>query len=172
MLKDSFSVLKKIYKHLRVKGKPLTIHTEMIVDDDVWEEIKKKVKNNEVHTWYLMTPLNYDLLKFMFNLNISLEKFDEKMRIRYLWLKKNKQRLQLHVHLCKRMKNINYNDQKSLIKKSIEWFENTLNQKVTEMVPGWWNYNSDTEQILKNLNIKLIKRFEYRDGHDYDWVSR
>ena len=172
MLKDSFSVSKKIYKHLRVKGKPLTIHTEMIVDDDVWEEIKKKVKNNEVHTWYLMTPLNYPLMSCMFNLNLSLEEFSAKMKIRYLWLKKNKQRLQLHVHLCKRMKNINYDEQKHLINKSVDWFENNLDQKVTEMVPGWWNSNSDTEQILKNLNIKLIKRFEYRDGHDYDWVSK
>ena len=170
MSKESFSVLKKIYQHLRVKGKPLTVHTEMIIEDDVWEEVKKRVKNNEIHTWYLMTPVNYNLISTMFKLKYSLKEYEEKLKKRYLWLKKNKQKLQLHIHLSKKMKNLVYWEQELIIKQAVEWLEDSIDIKVTEMVPGWWNYNEDTINILENLNIKLIKRFEYRECHDYDWI--
>lgn len=171
MTKKSFSVLKKIYKHLRVKGKPLTVHTEMIIDDKVWEEIKKKVENNEVHTWYLITPINSNIFYALFRLKMNTASYEKTLIKRYLWLKKKKQRLQLHVHLCKNMKNISYIEQEFLIKKAIEWFEDNLNLKVNEMVPGWWKCNKDTKSILDFLNIKLIKRFEYQDCHDYDWID-
>jgi len=163
-------MLKKIWNHYKVMGKPLTVHTEMINNDKVWAEIQKKVKNNEVHTWYLITPLNSDIFYPFFRLKESEYEYDRILVERYNWLKRHGQRLQLHVHLSKNMDNMSYDEQKFLIRNSISWFENNLNIKVKEMVPGWWNYNEDTEKILKKFGIKLIKRFEYKDCHDYDWI--
>lgn len=164
-------MLKKVYNHLRVKGKPLTVHTEMINDDEVWEEIKKKVENNEVHTWYIITPINSDIFYPLFRLKMNSEEYEDILAQRYLWLKKEKQRLQLHIHLSKNMKNILYWEQEFLIKQAVNWFEELLGFRVTEVVPGWWSYNKETEQILEALNIKLIKRFDYKDCHDYDWIN-
>lgn len=164
-------MIKKIFNKIKTIGKPLTVHTEMIQDDEVWEKIKEKVKNNRVHTWYLITPINADIFFSFFRIPIGPLEYEKKLIERYLWLKKKKQNIQLHVHLSKYMKNLVYWQQELLIKKAIQWFEENLGSKVTELVPGWWKYNKDTEDILHSMNIKLIKRYDFKDCHDYDWIE-
>ena len=163
-------MLKKLYNHLRVMGKPLTVHTEMVVDDDIWEKVKQKALNNEVHKWYVITPLNYELLKSLFTLKISKEEFERKLILRYQWLVDHDQDLQLHVHLSKNMKNTTKEEQKEIITDSLIWLEKTTKHIVSEVVFGWWNYNQDTEDIVEELGLKLVKRFMYKECHDYDWI--
>lgn len=163
-------MLKKIYNHLRVKGKPLTVHTEMVVDDKVWEKVKQKALNNKVHKWYLITPYNYELFKNVFTLKMSKEDFEKKLISRYQWLMNHNQNLQLHVHLSKNMKNITKKEQKEIITNSLKWLEKITENIISEIVFGWWNYNQDTEDIVEELNLKLIKRFDYKECHDYDWI--
>lgn len=164
-------MLKRLYNHLKTVGKPLTVHTEMIIDDEVWEKIKKKALNNEVYQWYIITPYNFDIFQSFFRLRMDKDEFEQKLIERYKWLINNDQSLQLHLHLSKNMKNMTRTEQRGLIIKSIGWIEEKLQIGVSEMVPGWWSYNQDTEYILNELNIKLIKRFEYKDCHDYDWID-
>ena len=164
-------MLKKVYNHLRVKGKPMTVHTEMIHDDKVWKIIQEKVKNKEIHTWYVVTPINSDIFYSHFRIPLSLNEYEERLIERYQWLIKKKQNVQLHVHLSKDLRYFPYLAQEMLIKKAVEWFEGKLEIPVKEIVFGWWSYNKETERILETLNIRLIERFEYNDCHDYDWVS-
>ena len=163
-------MLKKVYNHLRVKGKPLTVHTEMVVNDKVWEKVKEKALNYEVHTWYVITPTNFELFKELFTLKMDKEEFEQKLIERYTWLWENGQRIQLHIHLSKDLQSMTKEEQRTKIIKSIAWMEDHLHITVKEIVFGWWNYNQDTKEILDELGIDLIKRFEYRDCHDYDWI--
>jgi len=66
--------------------KPLTIHTEAIMVDSVWEEIKKEVKKNSVLKWYVMTPVNAPYFKSEFNVNMPGKKLSEIMKKRYKWM--------------------------------------------------------------------------------------
>jgi len=163
-------MLKKVYNHLRVKGKPLTVHTEMIVNDRVWKEIQKKALNDEVYTWYVITPTNFDLFKELFTLKMDKGEFESKLIERYIWLKEHDQRIQLHVHLSKDLQSMDKTEQRTKIIKSIAWLEDHIHIIVGEVVFGWWNFNQDTRDILFELEIDLIKRFQYQDCHDYDWI--
>lgn len=163
-------MLKKVYNHLRVKGKPLTVHTEMIVNDRVWKEIQKKALNDEVYTWYVITPTNFDLFKELFTLKMDKGEFESKLIERYTWLKEHDQRIQLHVHLSKDLQSMDKTEQRTKIIKSIAWLEDHIHIIVGEVVFGWWNFNQDTRDILFELEIDLIKRFQYQDCHDYDWI--
>lgn len=149
--------------------KPLTVHTETIYQDDVWGEVKKKALSGKVHTWYVMTPANYLYFKAYFNTPLSKKKISDIMKKRYIWLIKNGQRVQLHIHLSKLMR-ITKREQEELFRESLKWFEENLNFKPTEFVPGWWAYNDETEQILAKHKIKLIKEHDYKSTHDYNWV--
>ena len=69
-----FRLLKYWSSLLRSKLKPLTIHTEAVVIDSIWEEVKNKSNSGKIHKWYVMTPANYDYFKSSFNVKLSKEK--------------------------------------------------------------------------------------------------
>lgn len=164
-------LLKRIYYHLIMRFKPLTVHTEAIFLDEVWEEIKKKTLSNKVFKWYVMTPTNYLLFRSFLNLKLSKKELSDVMKERYKWLLKHNQKLELHVHLSKLM-NMDYNEQKKLIEGSIKWFIKNLGYKPCEIVTGWYAYNKDTLKILKKHRIKLIKEYDYYATHDYTFIKK
>ena len=146
------------------------MHTESIFIDEIWEKVKEKALQGKVHKWYVMTPANYELLKALFNIKKTKAEISKIMKERYLWLIKNKQKLELHIHLNKIM-NITYLEQEDLFKESINWLKKELGITPKEFVPGWWAYNQDTLKILKKYGLKLIKENDYRSIHDYNLVS-
>jgi len=162
-------MIKKIYRNLAVLFKPLTIHTEAIVLDNVWEKVKLNANSGKIKKWYVMTPANYEFSRVFLNIKMSKPEFSKKLKERYLWLLNNNQRLELHVHLSPIM-NITAKEQEKLILESVNWMKQELNIDVKEFVPGWWRYNADTLKILKKCNLKLIKPADYKFGHDFDWI--
>jgi len=168
---DIKHIVERIKFHFTNELKPLTIHTEAIFIDDVWEEIKKKALQNKVCKWYIMTPVNYEYFKILFNTKYSKKQISKIMKERYKWLLEHNQRLELHVHFNKIM-NISYKEQENLIKQSIKWFEKELGFKPKEFIPGWWAHNKDTIEILKKYDLKLIKRNQYKEKHDFSWIQR
>lgn len=161
--------LKKVIRMVLVKFKPLTVHIEAIFYDDVWDEIKKKIKNKKIHTWYLMTPANYQDIKNYFWLKESKKEIEKKMKSRYSQMNKMGERLQLHVHLHPRLK-MTYNEQEELIKKSIDWLKREVGIRVSEIVFGWWRHNEDSEKIAKKYGLRIIKFDDYNSIHDFDWA--
>ena len=162
-------LINKIKRNLSTIGKPLTVHTEAIVLDKVWEEVKKRVLTGKIHKWYVMTPANYEYSKVFLNLKISKKEYSKILKKRYRWLLVNKQRLGLHVHLSPIM-NISYKEQEKMIKEAIRWMEIELGLKTDEIVFGWWKNNEDTKKILNKLGIRIIKYSDYKSIHEYDWI--
>lgn len=159
----------KLFRIMLVKFKPLTVHTEAIFYDDVWEIVKEKIKRKEIHTWYLMTPVNYYDIKAQFHLKESGSEIEKKIKARYLEMKANGEKLQLHIHLHPLMKDT-YKEQETLIKNSIKWLRKNIGIEVSEIVFGWFRYNEDSEKIAKKYGLKIIKFNDFNSTHDFDWV--
>lgn len=57
--------------------------------------------------------------------------------------------------------------QRKLIKEAYKWMiDNGF--RVTEFVPGWWNYNKDTLDILKEMGLKMVAKDRHYEIHDYE----
>ena len=151
------------------KRKPLCIHTEAVMVDEVWEIIKQKSKEGKIHIWNIMTPENYEYFKSSFNVKLSKEELSAKMKERYLWMKNHGEKLELHIHFSIIM-NMSLVEQEKLIKNSIDWMKNELEVTPKEIVCGWWCFNEDTLKLLKKYNLKLVKFRDYNSEHDYEWV--
>lgn len=150
--------------------KPLTVHTETLALDTVWNKVKEKVENKDIFKWYVMTPSNKDYFKSEFNINLSKRETSEILKERYKWMIEQGEKIELHIHLSLIMDNMSYDEQEKLFKESIKWFEEELGIKPAEFVPGWWSYNSDTLKLCKKYGLKMIKEHNYDYIHDYDFV--
>jgi len=166
---DYLQAIKGLINGIIIKFKPLSVHTEVIVDDEVWEKVRRKVLNKEVEVWHVMTPANYDYFKTNFNIKMSKEKISKIMAERYKWMIDKGERLELHIHLSI-LKNMDYEEQEKVFEESIKWVKDKLNIKLSEFVPGWWLYDENTVKLLKRYNLKLIKPSDYNYLHDYNWI--
>ena len=168
--RDYLSVIGGFFNWFSSRFKPLTVHTEAIMIDEVWGKIKEEVRKKRVFKWYVMTPANLDYFKSEFNIRLPKKKLSDIMGDRYRWLIKNKQKLELHVHLSLMIDSMSYKEQEKLIKESIDWIKKELGISIKEFVPGWWFYNRDTLKICEKFGLKMIRRRDYDFIHDYDWV--
>jgi len=162
-------LLKRTYLNTLVVFKPLSVHTEAIVLDNVWEEVKKLALSGKVKRWYLVTPTEFNYTKLNLNLKISKKKYSKILKERYKWLLDHNQRLELHIHLNKFM-NISREEQEKLFKGSMDWAKKELGIRFKEFVPGWWVDNTDTMEILKKYNLRKPKFTDYKYIHDYDLI--
>ena len=162
-------IMKNLWNSIWIKFKPLTVHLEAIMVDEVWEEIKKKSLNNEVLKWYVMTPANYDYFRSSFKIKRSKEEVSKLMVERYKWMLEHGQRLELHIHLSI-TRDMNYNEQEKLFKEALAWLREELKLDPKEFVPGWWAYNQETLKVLKKLGLKMVKFSDYNSTHDYHWI--
>ena len=167
--RDYSAFLKRKWDWLVSRFKPLTIHTEAIFIDEVWEKIKERVKKGDVKKWYVMTPENYDLYKSSFNVKIPKEKLSKIMKARYKWMIENGQKLELHVHLSLTMNKMSYSEQEKIIGNAIRWMKQEIEVTPREFVPGWWSYDENTLKVLKKYGLKMIYPRDYDYGHDYEW---
>jgi peptidoglycan/xylan/chitin deacetylase (PgdA/CDA1 family) len=168
--RDYFAVVRGFWGWFISRFKPLSVHVELVMDDDVWEKIKDKVLKKEVRVWHVMTPVNYELYKTSFNIKMHKNRLSEIMKKRYLWMKEKGEKIELHIHLSLTMKNMSYAEQKKMFKESIDWMKKELGITPKEFVPGWWSYNKDTLKICQEFDLKMIYERDYDYTHDYHWV--
>lgn len=164
------NLAKRTLKNLAVTFKPLSVHTEAVVLDEVWEKVKALARSGKVKRWYVMTPVNYDYTKQILNLKISKEEYSKILAKRYKWLLENNQSLELHIHLNKFMR-ISKEEQEELFKESIEWAKKELNLHFKEYVPGWWKDNETTLELAKKYGLRRPKFTEMKYIHDYDLIK-
>lgn len=165
--RNYLSAMRRFFSWFFSRFKPLTVHTEAIIIDSIWEKIKKEVKKNDVLKWYVMTPANIDYFKSEFNVKMSKEEMSEILKKRYKWMLEQNQKLELHIHFSLIISDMNYKEQERLFKEAIEWMKKELGIKPTELVPGWWTYNEDTIKLCKKYGLKMISEGDYDYTHDY-----
>lgn len=168
--RNYIKAIKRSFSWLASRFKPLTVHTEAIMIDSVWEKIKEEVNKNKVLKWYVMTPANIDYFRSEFNVKMPKKKLSKIMKDRYRWMLKQGQKLELHIHLSLVMDNISDKEQEKLFSEAISWTKKELRIDVKEFAPGWWVYNKDTIKICRKFKLKIIRERDYDFTHDYHWV--
>ena len=168
--RDYVAPIKKFVGWFLSRFKSLSVHTELIMDENIWKMVKKKCEMGEVRVWHIMTPANYNLYRTSFNVKLSKADVSKEMKERYLWMKNHGAKLELHIHLSLTMKNMSYEEQDKMFKESLDWMKNELNIVPTEFVPGWWSFNEDSLKICKKYGLKMIYERDYDYTHDYHWV--
>lgn len=168
--RDYLGALRRKWDWFVSRFKPLTVHTEAIMVDSVWERIRERVEKGDVAKWYIMPPSNRDYYSSCFNVKMSPKKIEEIMIGRYKWMLEKGQKLELHVHLSLIMKNMSYKEQEKLIGDSVKWFEKNLGYRPKEFVAGWWVYDENTLKVLRKFDLKMILPKDYDYAHDYEWA--
>jgi len=154
------------------KFKSLTIHTECAWDDNVWEKIKEKALDGRVVRWYVMTPPNYNYFKANFNCKLSRKEVSDRLCERYQWLVDNNQRIELHLHFDL-LSSMSYKNQREYFISSLRWLKKHFPQcKLSELVCGWWKYNSHTLKLCEEFGLKLVRHGDFADMHDYDLITK
>ncbi len=164
------AAIRRKIEWLSSRFKPLTVHTETIMIDQIWRKVQEKVNRGKVEKWYVMTPVNKDYFKSEFNIKLSEEKLSKIMKDRYRWMLKEGQKLELHIHLSMVMSNMSYKEQEKLFRESIRWMRKELGIVPKEFVPGWWTYDDNTLKLCKKFGLKMIYPRDYDFVHDYDWI--
>ena len=160
-----------MFRVIRVKFLPMTVHTESIYLDYVWDEIKKRIKNKSIHTWYLMTPANYEYFRGSLLEKRSKLEISKIMKKRYLEMKKTGENLQFHLHLQIAM-HMTYEEQDSLFREGLSWLKKEVGISPTEVVFGWWLYDKNSVKLTKKYGLKIITYDNYNSCHDYEWSTK
>ena len=139
----------------------LTVHTERLHSDFLWEEIKKQIK--------FFNKLNVKATWFCVNPNFVGYKFDEKKWIeRIKFLAEQGQDIQQHTHfyLGKEgvLKGVGYDFGQENVKKRLledkHWLEKNIEIAPKGFVSGAWKMNSQVKDELK------------AQGYEYDLTNR
>ncbi len=170
-----------IYDHYKFKllkkTKPLTVHTEAIFNDKVWEKVQEFVKSGRKVVWFVITPANYEYAIGEIGLDpkkISKEQYSKILLERYKWLQENGQEIQLHVHTIRfpemyMSKEGLVADHESKIKEALEWLRNN-GFNVTKIVFGWWSYNGDSIDVAKKYGLETVREMDHWFTHDFDML--
>lgn len=170
-------IKKAVNRFILDRFKPLSVHAEAIFIDEVWEMVKKKVGEGGVKTWYIMTPINQAYFKAFFNSKLSEKEISTILKERYLWMLKNNQHLEMHIHFSKIM-NLTKEEQRAMVSGARAWMIKEIGIKPKELVPGWWAFNKETLEVIEEFGIKMLPRGKYREIHDYNllksrpWLSK
>jgi len=163
------------YRHKLLKRtRVMTIHTEVLYDDRVWEKVKKYVLSGKKAIWFVLTPVNLDFLLGNNGYQGSGKEYEKKVLPRYKWLQEHGQDVQLHVHLrtipqLYETTEEARRDTEHKVKNGAEWLrKNGFN--VDKIVFGWWSYNSISAEIAEKYGLKVVKRTDYYFLHDYDFL--
>lgn len=151
--RDIFYLIIGMFKEVREK----TIHVEALVREDQWEQLKRKVIGKN-YIWYIITPVNYEYCRVYFNLNMDFNKFEAILKKRIKFLLEQGENIQLHLHLAKDRRFLDFNMQKTRIREAVA-FLNKLNIKPDRFVAGWWIYDKQTVSLLKKVGFKEISDY-------------
>lgn len=172
-LKSELGIVKDhIYFRIITKTRPLTIHTECLHKDNVWDSAQRFVNSGRKAIWYVVTPSNFDFVKAESGCSLDRSRWEKTILERYLWLQEHGQQIEAHVHL--RVKMGLYDspsearkDAESKIKDAAGWLrKNGFNP--TKIVFGWWSYDDYAAKIAEKNNLNLTQRLDNYFIHDYD----
>ena len=164
---------KQIIRSVKVAGKPLSIHCEVqhiprfqIALRNFLSQHKKRYGYAPI--LYCLTPLNKAYIEGFFG-RVN-ENFDKQLEKAYLDLQRNGYPIQLHVHLTFKSNLLSLKEKKEVVSNAYKWMRDT-GLHPTELVLGWWCNEKEMENIGSQLNLRLVKKDEYRVLHDYELLD-
>lgn len=135
-----------LFVRRRRRMSPITeIHVEDVQDDYTFSKLKNYCVEHPSVTLMLM---------------VGRWTRDEIKRImgRYQELQSLGNKIGLHTHLAMKgeLPRLNFKEQYDLIKEGKIALKDYLGVDVEDFVAGWWSFNEDTLQVLRELDIKRV----------------
>ena len=144
------------------------VHTEAVFYEPIWKQIVKRCKTKKL-VWFCITPVNYEYARTFFGLTLTKEEYSKLLARKYKELERMGQRIELHVHLTT-LPNMPEAVQRKMMAEAVQWMRsNGFN--IREFVPGWWSYTPALRRIAGELGLKQVRKRDYYDLHDYDFVT-
>lgn len=170
IIKDHF------YFRIIRRTRPLTIHTECIYNDNVWKSIQQFVLSGKKAIWYVITPVNFNLVLRESSHAMDRKLWEKTILKRYNWLREHGQQIEAHVHL--RIKTALYDsenearkDEETKIRGAASWLrKNGFNP--SRIVFGWWSFDRYAVRLAAEEGLKVTKRLDYYFIHDYDLLEQ
>ncbi len=155
--------------------RPLTIHTECLHNDKVWDSAKRFVASGKKAIWYVITPVNSGLANREAGCDMSRRSWEKTTLKRYLWLRDHGQQIEAHVHL--RVKMGLYSSEKEArgdkemkIRGAASWLRKS-GFSPSRIVFGWWSFDEHAARIAEEEGLKVTQRLDYYFIHDYDLLE-
>jgi len=124
----------------------------------------KEFVSNHKFTFFCITPANRDFIQG--NFGSVDDRLEEKLHERYQWLVKNGIDLQLHVHTSL-LSSSGLAFQKRLITAAKDWM-NRWGFAPSDVALGWFKRDPETESIVREVGLRLVKEGDYFFLHDYE----
>lgn len=162
--------------HFRLirRTRPLTIHTECIHRDNVWEAAQRFVNSGKKAIWHVITPANFEFVNAETGCSTDRAAWEKVLLSRYRWLKEHGQKIELHVHLRVKMHLYESRpeaerDAKEKIEHACSWLRSN-GFSPAEVVFGWWSCDDFAKGVASRLGLRTVGRLDYYFIHDYDLV--
>lgn len=148
------------------------VTVESIFIDEVWLEIQNLVNSKKIKKWFIVTPVDYDYLKSLYNLQISKLDMANIMAQRYRWMLNQGQELELKIYLTRLANNISKEEQETKLNQALHFMAKGLKIKPGEVMFGWFAYNKDSKDLLIQNNLKLAEEKTYKKIYaDYEIIE-
>lgn len=157
------------YKYMQ-NTKDTHVHVEAIHLDRVWKLVQDRI--GAYSEWFVITPVNYILTKVQINNYLSQEEWEQLLIQRYNAMKDMGATIQLHVHTVIDLNLIGeetYGLQLRLIETAYDWLRKNV-VRPTKLSMGWFIDDKNTEAIAKQLDLKLIRKWNNPIIHDYEFI--
>ena len=148
----------------RVRPKLATeVHTEYYFEEDVWERIKNYPRRDKV-VWYIITPANYEYIKYVLGTEMDKETLEKVMSDRIRYMRGKGYKLELHIHFWQN-KSMPTEMKRKMIKEAIEWGKNN-GITFTKLVPGWVRIDKDLPSLCQEFGLELEDSINFT--HDFE----
>ena len=166
IVKDHF------YFRMIKRTRQLTIHTECLHKENVWEAAQRYVDAGNKAIWYVVTPVNFDFVHAESGCRLSRQAWEKTILKRYKWLEAHGQRIEAHVHLRVKMHMYDSSEErrkevKHKITGAAAWLRKN-GFRPEKIVFGWWSFNDFALETARRLGLEPTRRLDYYFIHDYD----
>jgi len=170
-------IIKKIMNYVKYQWidrmRTMTMHVEMIYEDDIWELIKDSYNKNPDMIFFVMTPVNYDLLKVEHGLKLGIIEYEKIIIERYIELRDAGANIQLHVHI--RSLPVMYTNKEEIKKEASEnikaamiWIKSNCNIHPTMITMGHFFDTEEVDDICQEMKLDMIRIYDHPSTHDYE----
>jgi hypothetical protein len=134
----------------------MELHIEAIHIDSVYQKLLSYLTTNRNLLLVLITPVNYELMKAMWPMNLTKQQYTQVLTERYETLKPYSTKFSIHVHFADSAELMfqlyPYNLQLEMIREAKDFFI-SLGLPTTDFTPGWFTFNIATMKACQALNI-------------------
>jgi len=110
---------------------------------------------------FCITPVNYEFLNSEYSAGMNRDQLAQFLKKLYPRMKEAGADLQLHVHVSWLPALVSKEKKRVMIEDAVRFFRNELGIVPSEIIFGWFAWDTEMEIISKDLGLKVVKWSPY-----------